>query len=160
MKLAAQGKYKDFFLTEDGVLVSKTRSTGKTRVLATKVDRQGYHSVVIPNGDKRRMVRVHILMLETYVGPRPEGYEACHNNDIKSDNRLSNLRWGSKASNYADRTRNGQWKKMKISVEQREDIKAEYAAGGTTYQKIADKYGVSSTCILRIVNGQRDQVLR
>lgn len=29
---------------------------------------------------------IHRLVLETFVGPRPEGMECCHNNDDPSDN--------------------------------------------------------------------------
>lgn len=49
--------------------------------------------------------RVHVLVLETFVGPRPAGMEACHNNGDPRDNRLSNLRWDSRAANREDAIR-------------------------------------------------------
>lgn len=50
---------------------------------------------------------VHHLVLEAFVGPRPDGAVGCHWNDTPDDNRLSNLRWGSPSDNSYDRVRNG-----------------------------------------------------
>jgi hypothetical protein len=50
---------------------------------------------------------VHNLVLEAFVGPCPEGMEACHLNDVPDDNRLANLRWGTRSDNMRDRVRNG-----------------------------------------------------
>lgn len=50
---------------------------------------------------------VHQLVLEAFVGPRPEGMEACHWNDVCTDNRLENLRWDTTSANRHDQVRNG-----------------------------------------------------
>lgn len=50
---------------------------------------------------------VHHLVLEAFVGPRPEGTEALHANDVGDDNRLVNLRWGTHSENVLDSVRNG-----------------------------------------------------
>lgn len=47
------------------------------------------------------------LVLEAFVGPRPDGMECCHGNDIPSDNRLCNLRWDTSSANKLDMVRNG-----------------------------------------------------
>jgi hypothetical protein len=53
-----------------------------------------------------KMVRVHILVLEAFAGPRQPGQEARHLNDIKTDNRWpENLCWGTE--NQADAVHNG-----------------------------------------------------
>lgn len=36
---------------------------------------------------------IQVLVLETFVGPRPEGHDADHINEDSLDNRLTNLRW-------------------------------------------------------------------
>jgi hypothetical protein len=49
---------------------------------------------------------VHDLVLLAFVGPKPEGLEVCHGNDVKADNRLQNLRYDTRSANaqeYWDR---------------------------------------------------------
>jgi len=55
----------------------------------------------------RTAIRVAAGVLETFVGPRPPGYCACHKNDIPDDDRLENLYWGSRRENQLDALRNG-----------------------------------------------------
>lgn len=50
---------------------------------------------------------IHALVLEAFVGPRPEGFDACHEDGDRSNNRISNLRWDSRAGNHADKKRHG-----------------------------------------------------
>jgi hypothetical protein len=64
----------------------------------------GYRLVHLPSG---RRARVHWLVLEAFVGSRPEGYDGLHKNDKRSDNALTNLYWGTPQQNALDRTRNG-----------------------------------------------------
>jgi hypothetical protein len=57
---------------------------------------------------------VHSLMLEAFVGPRPDGLFALHNDDDRDNNTLSNLRWGTRSENGFDRVRNGRhWNALK-----------------------------------------------
>lgn len=45
---------------------------------------------------------LHHLVLETFVGPRPEGLQGCHNDGNPFNNALSNLRWDSMQANIDD----------------------------------------------------------
>lgn len=54
-----------------------------------------------------RKHQVHRLVLESFVGPCPEGMQALHWNDTYGDNRLENLRWGTSTENSEDLVRNG-----------------------------------------------------
>ncbi len=51
--------------------------------------------------------KVHQLVLEAFVGPRPEGFECCHRDDDHANNTLHNLRWATHADNMQDCIRNG-----------------------------------------------------
>lgn len=59
------------------------------------------------SGNRKRVNRkVHRLMLEAFVGPCPDGQEACHWDDVADHNVLENLRWDTRPNNIADRKRN------------------------------------------------------
>ena len=66
----------------------------------------GYPQVCL-YGDKAMMKRnalVHRLVLLAFRGEPPEGKPyGCHNNSIKKDARIENLRWDSPKGNAADR---------------------------------------------------------
>lgn len=69
--------------------------------------RDGYFNVSLCNGETEKIKRVHRLMLEAFVGPCPDGMVACHDNDVRTDNRLANLRWDTESANQYDCVRNG-----------------------------------------------------
>jgi hypothetical protein len=58
-------------------------------------------------GGGRKTRNIHSLVLETFVGEKPEGMVARHLDDDRSNNVVSNLCYGSYAENTADRRRNG-----------------------------------------------------
>ena len=55
----------------------------------------------------QHMVRVHHLVLEAFVGPRPPQMFGLHRDDNPENNHLSNLYWGTKTNNQNDKVRNG-----------------------------------------------------
>jgi|SRR6516165_2009122 len=82
-----------------------------TRILSQKMTgRNGrlYPTVELRSADHRRHpYKVHRLILEAFIGPRPENHQACHANDDPTDNRLENLRWDTRSANIYDAVRNG-----------------------------------------------------
>ncbi len=50
---------------------------------------------------------VHHLILEAFVGPRPDGMIGLHRDDDRTNNTVSNLRWGTYSDNRLDAFRNG-----------------------------------------------------
>lgn len=65
--------------------------------------RTGHRRIVV----RERGYMVHVLVLETFVGPRPRGMVGCHNNGIPTDNRVENLRWDTRSGNQLDMNRHG-----------------------------------------------------
>jgi HNH endonuclease/NUMOD4 motif len=108
--------------------------------------------------------KVHRLVLLAFVGECPEGMEGCHNNGDATDNRLENLRWGTKESNVKDIETHGNLltgDKHPNSLIPEEDVPAimleiQTARKGLskTYSgviaKIASRYGVSRACIYNL----------
>ena len=62
----------------------------------------GYLYVTLYRTPERRRAYVHTLVLESFVGQRPEGMEACHNDGDRTNPRLDNLRWGTHSDNIND----------------------------------------------------------
>jgi hypothetical protein len=48
---------------------------------------------------RRKTFHVHALVLAAFVGPRPVGQETLHLNHVGADNRLVNLRYGTRSEN-------------------------------------------------------------
>lgn len=59
------------------------------------------------SGHRKHVRKVHQLVLEAFVGPRPDKAVACHLNDDPMDNRLENLRWDTCSANIQDAVVNG-----------------------------------------------------
>lgn len=50
---------------------------------------------------------VHSVVMEAFVGPRPEGAQVCHNDGTRDNNVLENLRYDSPSGNVRDRRVHG-----------------------------------------------------
>ena len=117
---------------------------------------KGYMRVCLCTDGKNFKRSVHVLVLETFVGPRPDGFDACHNNGLRTDNRPENLRWGTKAENQHDRIAHGtsnhgeRASSAKLTWDKVRSIRRE--AG--THRQIAQKYGMSRCQISKIIANQ------
>jgi len=61
-------------------------------------------------GDSKytRVHAVHQLVVDAFIGKRPfPKAEIRHLNDVATDNRIENLKWGTRSENLLDRVRNG-----------------------------------------------------
>jgi hypothetical protein len=52
-------------------------------------------------------IRIHHLMLEAFVGPRPDGMNGLHRDDDPDNNTIPNLYWGTYSDNQHDKVANG-----------------------------------------------------
>lgn len=82
------------------------RRADTPKVVSGEIAKGGYIRVKL-TAERRVNRPVHVLVLEAFVGPRPAGYHACHNNGVPSDNVISNLRWDTVSNNMLDKARHG-----------------------------------------------------
>lgn len=69
---------------------------------------------------------VHRLVLESFVGPCPDGMEGCHENGDPTDTRLTNLRWDTRSANSRDAVRHGtNWQTKKTHCAQGHEFSPE-----------------------------------
>lgn len=124
------------------------------RMMRPLVTRGGYPSVVI--GER---TLIHVLVLEAFAGPRPQGMDACHNNGIKTDNRPENLRWDTRKENQADRRRHGTYMGgdghplTKLSEAGVAEMRRLYASG-VRQRELVRLFGMSPSVVCGIVNGK------
>lgn len=76
-------------------------------LLSPTADRSGRQVVRLSVRNQATTRLVHRLVLESFLGPRPDGMEACHGDGNPGNNRLSNLRWDTHESNMGDQRRHG-----------------------------------------------------
>ena len=95
--------YPDYSITKDGRIWSEKRERWLKPILGS----HGYLYIVLYKNRKDHIKLIHRLVLETFVGPCPKGMEACHNNGIRTDNRLENLRWDTRSNNAYDAVKHG-----------------------------------------------------
>ena len=84
------------------------RRANKGRVLkAVPNGTKGDPHVILTDGVRRWGCHVHVLVARAFIGPRPDRLDVCHKNSINADNRLVNLRYGTRTSNALDRVAAG-----------------------------------------------------
>ncbi len=116
---------------------------------------KGYCKVGMSGGMRMACRQVHRLVLEAFVGPCPDGYEAAHNDGDPLNNRLDNLRWDTKIANHADKLRHGtqyrgaQVYNAKLTDDDVRCIRAEPDGHGTG-QMLATAFDVSKAHISRL----------
>lgn len=148
---------------EDGSILSWCKTGGHKfgglsdapRVLKQWTSR-GYKFVCMAKHGTYHSKPVYRLVLEAFMGPPKPGQEACHNNGVRGDSRLENLRWDTRSGNHADKKRHGTWQGgerhggAKLLEESVVKIKTELAYGNKTLDQIAEEYGVKKPTIARI----------
>lgn len=118
---------------------------------------KGYPVAMLRRDKKTYQRKVHHLVLEAFVGPRPAGLQCCHEDDCGANNSSTNLSWGTAKKNAADRDRNGNTKRGKRTITFKltePDIHAirRRAASGELHRVIAASYGVSRAMVTMIVS--------
>lgn len=104
---------------------------------------------------------VHTLLLEAFVGSRPNGAVGRHRNDIPDDNRLANLEWGTRAENAFDYVRNGGHlgkagelhPRARLSADQVRSIRV-WRSYGFNLTEIGDWFGVAAVTVSGICTGR------
>lgn len=116
-----------------------------------------YPKVSLCRNPGRRRATVHELVLLAFVGPRPPGEECRHLDGCRANNHLSNLRWGTRLENAADKTRHGVMAKgsghgmAKLTETEVREIRIRHAKG-ETQTALAEVFGLSRGHVSDLVN--------
>ena len=108
---------------------------------------------------KQRCKTVHSLVAESFIGPRPEGLEIRHLNGIKADCRASNLVYGTKKENAADRVLHGTQyfgeghPQAKLNRDKARAIRVLWDSGQFSYKMIGDMFDVCTATVRDVIAG-------
>jgi predicted transcriptional regulator len=80
------------------------------------------------------------------------GWGGLHRNDVKTDNRLKNLYWGTNHENAEDAVRNGRVERKLDAEKAREAVRLK--GEGLTHLEIGERLGVSAVAIQKILRGK------
>jgi hypothetical protein len=125
----------------------------KGKILSGKPKGSGHLNVGLGANNTKL---VHRLVLLAFVGEPKNGQECLHTNGNPQDNRLSNLRWGTRVENKNDERKHAQLfgrrqGSSQLSTETIRDIKQELTNPNRPSQKVlAKKYGVHVNTISNI----------
>lgn len=129
------------------------RKSVRERRLSGNDDGHGYFYISLYRPGFRWKVKVHHVVALAFHGPWPEGAECVrHLNDVRGDNRPSNLAYGTIAENVADSIRNGTFTRAEkngaalLTNAQVIAIKDRILSGGKTGE-LASEFGVSAQAI-------------
>lgn len=115
MVLHLHPEFRDYEVSDQGDVWSLSRviirSNGRPytvpRAKLTPCWNGDHWQVVLYRDGKRHARFVHHLVLETFVGSRPEGMKGLHQDDDPNNNNVGNLYWGTSSQNTLDSVRNG-----------------------------------------------------
>jgi len=104
--------------------------------------------------NKQKICRPHKLVMEAFVGIRPQGMECCHNDGNPLNCKLENLRWDTKSNNHKDKKKHGTWQvgEKANNVKLNNKIVFDIRNRKLTASQAAKEYGLSKTNAKRIVN--------
>lgn len=116
-------------------------------------DKEGYVQVRLCKNGKATTHRAARLVLAAFVGDNPS-MEAAHINNIRTDNRLTNLCWQTRTANEAHKTATGQRPKSTrgMFTERLVSVVRDMRNSGFLYEEMAALFGCHYTTLAFICN--------
>ena len=156
--------YPRYAIDQNGTVLSVCVRGSKTIVLpwskarcaAVRIGHHGYKMIILRgNTTKTRNVNIHTLVLEVFVGSRPNGMECRHIDGNRLNNHVSNLAWGTSSENHQDKILHGTSgvgegnPSAKLTSSDVLNIRQRHA-NGESCQSIANDFNVSDATVRQI----------
>lgn len=128
------------------------------RLLTPSPDLQGRLRITVTDEERNHKTpRVHVLVAQLFLGPKPEGLEINHKNGIYTDNHADNLEYCTSEKNeehallYGLKPSGIRIASSKLTDDAVREIRALYDSATYSSRKLATRFGVARITIMRIV---------
>lgn len=131
----------------------------KERIFKPSINRNGYYQVCLHKQSIQKTYRVNRLIYEAFNGLIPENMQVNHINEIKTDNRLSNLNlmtckencnWGTGIERCAKKLINGKCSKTVLQFDLQDNFIKEYHSA----KQVERETGFAHSNICACCNGK------
>ena len=140
--------------------LGRVRRGFRLHKLSRATSKMGYLRATLRFDDgRKRVVYVHHLVAEAFLGARPTDLLALHIDGNVLNCRANNLYWGTYADNGGDRVRHGRSGKgtnnpnVKLPSDAADAIRSMYRTTCLTQSEIGEVFRVSQSHVSRIVRG-------
>jgi hypothetical protein len=151
-------------VSDQGDVRSLPRRSTPGKILTPQLNNSGYLRVAISAHQLHKYLYVHHLVTLTFIGQRPDKADVNHKNGIKTDNRVANLEYITRADNMKHARENGlhdnrgekQWN-SKLTEEQVREFRLAHNTCGIGYEYlslIAQDLGVSERTLRDVLEGK------
>lgn len=155
--------FPDYEVSESGdvrrVVAAQGGQIGK--LLKPWVREDGYRMYIMRRGGKSLHKKAHQLVCEAFHGLQPFPLaEVCHGDGSRTNDHWTNLRWGTRVENHADKALHGTAPRgenqgaHKLTTADVEAIKTA-CRDGELQRVVAERFGVRQSQISRIISGVR-----
>lgn len=151
--------YEEFYEISNLGNIKSLHKKSKNKILKPSIRKtNGYCEVCLWNKEKQNVLKVHRLVLESFLGINLDKPHVNHINGIKTDNRLENLEWCTPKENAIHSFKNGLNRGIKGEENSNSKLKLKdvyfIRENKNKYTKkyLAEKFGVTTTLIYLVIN--------
>ncbi|KKK81207.1 hypothetical protein LCGC14_2815800 [marine sediment metagenome] len=151
-------KYEGYCISDLGRIKGPGKGRNGNKLMNPMKTEDGYLFVLVRRANVPRKLFVHRAVLSAFVGPCPCNCESMHFPDPNTENnKLANLKWGTRKEQRRDEISRGKRigeNCVASKLKEQDILKIRELKKKITARKLAEKYNVSHTTILKAANRQ------
>ena len=135
------------------------------RILRQSLDGDGYHQISLSKLGDIRTIKVHKLVMLSFIGPRPEGKQINHKDGNKDNNHLDNLEYLTQSENMTHAYDTGLESQLgeknacsKLTEDNVHEIRRCF--GHESQRSMAKRFGVAPETINGVIKGRNWSYLK